>query len=294
MTRVIIQGAAEIIIAFSQYTFNEGLQSAKLNEEDKNHITQNVIGEEMASQGLIPVAYAFRDVPTAELRSFMQQQGQESEEFYNYLLSGMTYICTFGLENKLRENALNSINLIRYGKSNTENEAKPDQQVKVRMVSGDHIDTCRYIAVQAGIIDEKEAKQGAVVMDGEEFRAALGEYSIERDEVKGTRNVVFADENKMKGVIKTVKVIARATDEDKNLMVGAIKIAGGFILMSGDGINDTEALQMANVGVSMGTSCQVTKDASDLVIMDNDIKSIYHSIMWGRTIYANVRKFIQF
>jgi len=51
---------------------------------------------------------------------------------------------------------------------------------------------------------------------------------------------------------------------------------------------------MANVGVSMGTSCQVTKDASDLVIMDNDIKSIYHSIMWGRTIYANVRKFIQF
>lgn len=98
----------------------------------------------------------------------------------------------------------------------------------------------------------------------------------------------------MKGVIKTVKVIARATDEDKNLMVGAIKIAGGFILMSGDGINDTEALQMANVGVSMGTSCQVTKDASDLVIMDNDIKSIYHSIMWGRTIYANVRKFIQF
>lgn len=98
----------------------------------------------------------------------------------------------------------------------------------------------------------------------------------------------------MKGVIKTVKVIARATDEDKNLMVGAIKIAGGFILMSGDGINDTEALQMANVGVSMGSSCQVTKDASDLVIMDNDIKSIYHSIMWGRTIYSNVRKFIQF
>lgn len=51
---------------------------------------------------------------------------------------------------------------------------------------------------------------------------------------------------------------------------------------------------MANVGVSMGTSCQVTKDASDLVIMDNDIRSIYLSIMWGRTIYANVRKFIQF
>jgi len=53
-------------------------------------------------------------------------------------------------------------------------------------------------------------------------------------------------------------------------------------------------LDLAHVGVSMGTSCQVTKDNSDLVIMDNDIRSIYLSIMWGRTIYANVRKFIQF
>jgi Ca2+-transporting ATPase len=98
----------------------------------------------------------------------------------------------------------------------------------------------------------------------------------------------------MKAVIKSVKVIARATDEDKNLMVAAIKSAGGFILMTGDGINDTEALALAHVGVSMGTSCQVTKDSSDLTILDNDIRSVYLSIMWGRTIYENVRKFIQF
>jgi magnesium-transporting ATPase (P-type) len=67
----------------------------------------------------------------------------------------MTYICTFGLENKLRDNATQSINLIRYGKSKADRHAQ--EQVKVRMVSGDHIDVCRYSAVQAGIIDEKEA-----------------------------------------------------------------------------------------------------------------------------------------
>lgn len=202
----------------------------------------------------------------------------------------MTYVCCFGLENRLRENANSSINLIRYGKSNP--DASSPEQVKVRMVSGDHLDTCRYIAIQAGIIDEKESEKDDVVMDGERFRKEIGQYYVEKDEVTGNKKVVFVDKNKMKSVIKSVKVIARATDEDKNLIVGAIEIAGGFILMSGDGINDTEALQMANVGVSMGTSCQVTKDASDLVIMDNDIKSIYLSIMWGRTIYANVRKFI--
>jgi Ca2+-transporting ATPase len=131
-------------------------------------------------------------------------------------------------------------------------------------------------------------------MDGEDFRKALGGYSESRDEKTNDRKIVFHDKARMKDVIKKVKVVARATDEDKDLMVGAIKNAGGFVLMSGDGINDTKALQLADVGVSMGTSCQVTKDASDLVIMDNDITSIYHSIMWGRTIFANVRKFIQF
>lgn len=105
----------------------------------------------MAANGLVPVAYAFRDVPTAELKNFMLQQGQESEEFYNYLLTGMTYICTFGLENKLRENAKNSINLIRFGKTNPDRDSQ--EQVKVRMVSGDHLETCSNIAVQAGIID---------------------------------------------------------------------------------------------------------------------------------------------
>jgi P-type E1-E2 ATPase len=79
-------------------------------------------------------------------------------------------------------------------------------------------------------------------MDGERFRKEIGQYYVEKDEVTGNKKVVFVDKNKMKSVIKSVKVIARATDEDKNLIVGAIEIAGGFILMSGDGINDTEAL----------------------------------------------------
>lgn len=59
----------------------------------------------------------------------------------------------------------------------------------------------------------------------------------------------------MKKIIQKVRVISRATDEDKNLVVGAIMEAGGFVLMTGDGITDTEALDMAHVGISMGSSC---------------------------------------
>jgi magnesium-transporting ATPase (P-type) len=102
--------------------FDDQLQSDKFNEADRTRIVKNIIGDEMAAQGLIPVAYAYRDVPTAELKLYMLQHGQESEAFSNYLISGLTYICTFGLENKLRENALNSINLIRYGKSSPDRD----------------------------------------------------------------------------------------------------------------------------------------------------------------------------
>ena len=84
------------------------------------------------------------------------------------MLQGLTYVCTFGLENKLRDNAQKSINLIRYGTSKPEPSAA--EQVKVRMVSGDHIDTCREVAVKAGIITKGEAESDNIVMLGESFR----------------------------------------------------------------------------------------------------------------------------
>lgn len=62
--------------------------------------------------------------------------------------------------------------------------------------------------------------------------------------------------------------------------------------MSGDSISDATALKMAQVGLSMGSGCTVTKDNADLVILDNDFKSIHHAIMWGRIIFDNVRKFM--
>ena len=124
------------------------------------------------------------------------------------------------------------------------------------MVSGDHIDTCKNIAIEAGIITQREADEETnVVMTGHDFQSAIGDFYVEKNEETGEREVKFEDPKKMKNVIRTVKVIGRATDQDKNLIVAAIKTAGGFILMSGDGINDTEALSLAHVGVSMGSSC---------------------------------------
>lgn len=91
-----------------------------------------------------------------------------------------------------------------------------------------------------------------------------------------------------------MRVIARATDEDKLLLVEGIMAGGGVPLVSGEQIADARALKAAKVGVAMGTGCLVAKENADLVILNNEFSSIYNSIMWGRTIYENVRKFVQF
>jgi Ca2+-transporting ATPase len=95
-------------------------------------------------------------------------------------------------------------------------------------------------------------------------------------------------------VKKRLKIIARSTAEDKFLLVAGIKQKGGLVGMTGDSIADADALKKADVGLCMGSGCDVAKDNSDLVILDNNFVSIYKSIKWGRAIFDNVRKFIQF
>jgi P-type E1-E2 ATPase len=78
------------------------------------------------------------------------------------------------------------------------------------------------------------------------------------------------------------------------LLISGIKFAGGLVAMSGESNSDSMALKEADVGLCMGSGCQVAKENADLVILDNDFASIYRSIVWGRSIFDNVRKFLQF
>jgi P-type E1-E2 ATPase len=82
-----------------------------------------------------------------------------------------------------------------------------------------------------------------------------------------------------------LKVIARATPEDKFILIRGIQQQGGLIGMAGDSIADSEVLKQADVGLCMGTGCDVAKDNSDLVILDNNFSSIRRSILWGRAMF---------
>ncbi|GJJ70418.1 P-type Ca2+ transporter type 2C [Entomortierella parvispora] len=142
--------------------------------------------------------------------------------------------------------------------------------VTVRMITGDNIQTARAIAKNAGILIK-----GGLAMTGPEFRA----LSKEDQTV----------------AVKRLQVLARSSPTDKTIVVRRLQELGEVVAVTGDGTNDGPALKMADVGFSMGiTGTEVAKEASAIVLMDDNFSSILKSLMWGRAVNDSVRKFLQF
>lgn len=145
----------------------------------------------------------------------------------------------------------------------------------VRMVTGDHLDTAKHIAKECGILQNPSQ----LCMLGEDFRRMLDSESKQT----------------IKRKMLDLRVVARSRPEDKEAMVEWYKGNGDVVSVTGDGANDALALQEADVGLAMhiqGT--EVAKEASDIVIMDDNFASIVKTVMWGRSVYDNIRKFVQF
>ena len=145
--------------------------------------------------------------------------------------------------------------------------------ITVRMVTGDNKATAVAIAKQAGIYRPKTED---IAMEGEYFRQLEG------------------DKDKMTYVLRKLKVLARMTPIDKQILVQALRARGEVVAVTGDGTNDAPALKLADVGFAMDSGTEVAKGASDIVLLDDNFASVVTAAMWGRNINDNIRKFIQF
>lgn len=162
------------------------------------------------------------------------------------------------------------------------------------MCTGDNIDTARAISLNAGIIKESELGGTYSCMTGKEFRDTVGEIKEEKQE-DGTVKKVVGNLRKFREVKEQLRVLARSSPEDKYLLVTGMQQCGGVIAVTGDGTNDAPALKKADVGFSMGiTGTDVAKNASDIVLLDDNFSSVIVALEYGRAVYDNVRKFIQF
>lgn len=143
--------------------------------------------------------------------------------------------------------------------------------VVVRMVTGDNILTAKAIALECGIYTPGT---GGIVMEGPVFRKL--------------------DESEMKRVIPRLQVLARSSPEDKRILVMMLKELGETVAVTGDGTNDAPALKMSDVGFSMGIAgTEVAKEASSIILMDDNFASIVKALMWGRSVNDAVAKFLQ-
>ncbi|EGG04963.1 uncharacterized protein MELLADRAFT_48992 [Melampsora larici-populina 98AG31] len=142
--------------------------------------------------------------------------------------------------------------------------------VGVKMVTGDNVLTAKSIATQCGIYTP-----GGIIMEGPVFRNLT--------------------EHERLSISHRLQVLARSSPEDKKILIETLRKLGEICAVTGDGTNDGPALKVSHVGFSMGiTGTEVAKEASDIILMDDNFASIVDAIMWGRCVNDSVKKFLQF
>jgi calcium-translocating P-type ATPase len=172
-------------------------------------------------------------------------------------LNDLTLIGVIGLRDDIRKEVPKALEMVEKA------------GIQVVMITGDAKDTAKSIAKEIGLLKERD-----ITLTSDE----LNKYSDES----------------LKRILPNIKVIARALPTDKSRLVKISQELGLVVGMTGDGVNDAPALKRADVGFAMGSGTEVSKEASDIVILDDNFLSISKAILYGRTIFKSIRKFIIF
>ncbi|PKI52626.1 hypothetical protein CRG98_026966 [Punica granatum] len=147
--------------------------------------------------------------------------------------------------------------------------------VKVRMVTGDNLQTARAIALECGILGSNGDATEPDLIEGKSFRALSDAERVQ--------------------IAEKISVMGRSSPNDKLLLVQALRKKGHVVAVTGDGTNDAPALHEADIGLAMGIQgTEVAKESSDIIILDDNFASVVKVVRWGRSVYANIQKFIQF
>ena len=169
----------------------------------------------------------------------------------------LTLVGIICIKDEIRSEAIDAIKMI--------NEA----HIQTVMITGDNKETALNIAKETGLYKDND-----VILTSDELNN-LSDIEI-------------------KNILPKLKVVARALPQDKSRLVKIASSIGLVVGMTGDGVNDAPALKKADIGFAMGSGTEVAKEASDIVILDDNIKSIAAAILYGRTIFKSIRKFIIF
>ncbi|KAJ3525945.1 hypothetical protein NM208_g11418 [Fusarium decemcellulare] len=259
--RVFAKGASEILLQKCSKTLENVSQGeptpVPLTEADRNMF--NMIISSYAGQTLRTIGSSYRDFESWPPEGAVSEENPSQADF-NAVHEDMTLIGIYGIKDPLRPTVIDALKDCRRA------------GVFVRMVTGDNIQTASAIASECGIFRPDE---GGIAMEGPDFRRLPPE--------------------ELKAKVKNLQVLARSSPEDKRILVRTLKDLGETVAVTGDGTNDAPALKMADIGFSMGIAgTEVAKEASSIILLDDNFASIVKGLMWGRAVNDSVKKFLQF
>ncbi|XP_050411569.1 plasma membrane calcium-transporting ATPase 2 isoform X1 [Patella vulgata] len=272
--RVFSKGASEIILKKCDFIMTAEGKPKSFNVREQEKMVQEVI-EPMASDGLRTICIAYKDYVkgNAEMNEVNYDADPDWED-ENHIIAGLTCLCVIGIEDPVRDEVPQAIKKCKAA------------GICVRMVTGDNVNTARSIATKCGILKPGE---DFLVLEGKEFNRLI------RDPSSGEVRQELLDD-----VWPRLRVLARSSPQDKYILVKGIidsKITSNreVVAVTGDGTNDGPALKKADVGFAMGISgTDVAKEASDIILTDDNFTSIVKAVMWGRNVYDSIAKFLQF
>jgi Ca2+-transporting ATPase len=260
--RLLVKGAAEMMVGAcsTQITeidmAKESIHTEGLSDQDRQKILATI--DRYARGSLRTIGMVYGDFASWPPKNAKKLEDDQSAADFDDIFRDMTWLGVVGIQDPLRPEVPPAIRKCH------------SAGVQVKMVTGDNVATATAIATSCGIKTED-----GLVMEGPKFRQ-------------------LSDEE-MNEVIPRLQVLARSSPEDKRILVERLKALGETVAVTGDGTNDGPALRTADVGFSMGIAgTEVAKEASSIILLDDNFRSIVTAISWGRAVNDAVAKFLQF
>ncbi|KAJ5492851.1 Calcium-transporting ATPase 2 [Penicillium diatomitis] len=260
--RLLVKGASELMLdaCTTRVSKMESTRDDISTEVLSAGAKQNVMDliDQYARDSLRTIGFVYKDVDSWPPKDAKRHEDDPSSADFKSAFHGMTWLGVVGIQDPLRPEVPPAIEKCRTA------------GVQVKMVTGDNIATATAIAESCGIKTD-----GGLVMEGPKFRQL--------------------SDAEMDDVVPRLQVLARSSPEDKRILVERLKALGETVAVTGDGTNDGPALRTADVGFSMGIAgTEVAKEASSIILLDDNFRSIVTAISWGRAVNDAVAKFLQF
>lgn len=274
--RLFTKGASEIVLKKCNYILNCDGKPKPFSIGDQEKVVKNVI-EPMAGDGLRTICVAYKDyhtdpaTKTEDNEELIKDNHDWEDE--DSVVQNLTCILVTGIQDPVRDEVPASIKQCQ------------SAGITVRMVTGDNVNTARSIATKCGILTPHD---NFLVLDGKEFNKRIRDHNGE------------VSQELLDKIWPDLRVLARSSPQDKYTLVKGIidskrTSSREVVAVTGDGTNDGPALKKADVGFAMGISgTDVAKEASDIILTDDNFTSIVKAVMWGRNVYDSIAKFLQF